>query len=64
MRDGAVDRVALRHAVLGKPDALTRLEGILHPMVEQEERAFVARARRHGTRGGARHPTAVGNRRR
>lgn len=50
VRDGAVDRAALRHAVLGRPDALTRLEGILHPMVQQEEHAFVARARRHGSR--------------
>ena len=50
VRDGAVDRVALRNAVLGKPDALTRLERILHPMVEQEERSFVARARRRGNR--------------
>lgn len=50
VRDGAVDRVALRQAVLGKPDALARLEGILHPMVRQEERAFVARARRSGNR--------------
>jgi dephospho-CoA kinase len=48
--NGAVDRVALRHAVLGKRDALARLEHILHPLVEQEERAFVARARRHGRR--------------
>ncbi|HTI81266.1 MAG TPA: dephospho-CoA kinase [Acetobacteraceae bacterium] len=46
VRDGAVDRVALRQAVLGKPDALKRLEGILHPMVQQEENEFVARARR------------------
>lgn len=46
VRDGAVDRVALRQAVLGKPDALKRLEGILHPMVQQEEHEFVARARR------------------
>ncbi len=50
VRDGAVDRRALRNAVLGKPDALARLEHILHPMVEQEERAFVARARRRGLR--------------
>lgn len=50
VRDGEVDRAALRHAVLGKPDALATLEDILHPMVEQEERAFVARARRHGHR--------------
>jgi dephospho-CoA kinase len=49
-RDGTVDRVALRQAVLGKPDALTRLEAILHPMVRQEERSFVARARRRGDR--------------
>jgi dephospho-CoA kinase len=50
IRDGAVDRPALRQAVLGKPEALTRLEHILHPMVEAEERAFVARARRAGKR--------------
>jgi dephospho-CoA kinase len=50
VRDGEVDRVALRQAVLGQPDALSRLEGILHPMVRQEEQAFVARARRHGSR--------------
>jgi dephospho-CoA kinase len=50
VRDGAVDRSTLRHIVLGNPDALTRLEGILHPMVRQEERAFVARARRRGDR--------------
>jgi dephospho-CoA kinase len=44
--DGAVDRAKLRQAVLGRPDALHRLEAILHPMVRREERAFVARARR------------------
>jgi dephospho-CoA kinase len=36
--------------VLGKPEALARLEAILHPMVRQEEREFVARARRAGSR--------------
>jgi dephospho-CoA kinase len=50
VRDGAVDRMALRQAVLGKPDALARLEGILHPMVQREERAFVAQGRRRGNR--------------
>jgi dephospho-CoA kinase len=50
VRDGAVNRMALRQAVLGKPTALARLEGILHPMVQQEERAFVARGRRRGNR--------------
>ncbi len=48
--DGAVDRPALRRAVLGNPDALRRLEAILHPMVRADERAFVARARRTGKR--------------
>jgi dephospho-CoA kinase len=48
--EGAVDRPALRRAVLGNPEALARLEGILHPMVRQEERAFLARARRAGSR--------------
>jgi dephospho-CoA kinase len=48
--NGAVDRAALRQAVLGNRDALTRLERILHPMVEAEERAFVQRARRAGRR--------------
>ena len=50
IRDGAVDRPALRQAVLGSRDALTRLEHILHPMVEAEERAFIGRARRAGKR--------------
>ena len=49
-KDGAVDRIALRQAVLGNREALTRLEHILHPMVETEERAFVGRARRAGKR--------------
>jgi dephospho-CoA kinase len=45
-RNGAVDRAALRQAVLSNPEALASLEHILHPMVEAEERAFVGRARR------------------
>ena len=49
-RNGAVDRAALREAVLGKPEALRKLEHILHPLVRQDERAFIARARRAGTR--------------
>jgi dephospho-CoA kinase len=48
--DGALDRAALRAAVLGRPDALRRLERIVHPMVQAEERAFLARARRAGAR--------------
>ena len=33
VRNGAVDRAALRQAVLGKRDALAHLEHILHPLV-------------------------------
>jgi dephospho-CoA kinase len=45
-----VDRTRLRALVLGKPDELRRLEGIIHPMVREEEREFLARARRAGRR--------------
>jgi dephospho-CoA kinase len=50
VRDGAVDREALRGTVLGKPEALRRLETIVHPLVRQAERAFIASARRRGAR--------------
>lgn len=46
VRDGRVDREALRRAVLGDPGALKRLEGIIHPLVRDEERRFLAAARR------------------
>ncbi|MBX9874857.1 MAG: dephospho-CoA kinase [Beijerinckiaceae bacterium] len=48
MRDGAVDRGLLSAAVLGKPDALARLEAIIHPLVREEEEAFLARCRQAG----------------
>jgi dephospho-CoA kinase len=44
--NGALDRAALRAAVLNNRPALTTLEKIMHPMVRDEERAFLARARR------------------
>jgi dephospho-CoA kinase len=50
VRDGAVDREALRRAVLGNPEALKRLERIVHPLVRLEERRFLAAARRRGER--------------
>jgi dephospho-CoA kinase len=43
--NGKLDRAALRAAVLGKPEALRRLERIIHPLVQAAERAFLARAR-------------------
>lgn len=42
--DGVVDRAKLTTAVLGDPERLKRLEGIIHPLVRQEERSFLARA--------------------
>lgn len=51
--DGAVDRARLSAAVLGKPEALARLEAIVHPLVQAREEAFARRCRQHG------HPLAV-----
>ena len=45
-----LDRAALRRAALADPAALLRLEGIMHPLVRERERAFLARARRAGAR--------------
>lgn len=45
---GTVDRAALSKAVLGKPDALRRLEAIVHPLVRREEQAFLAACRARG----------------
>ncbi len=47
-QNGAVDRARLRAAVLGKPDALRRLEALIHPLVRAAEHRFLARARRAG----------------
>jgi dephospho-CoA kinase len=46
VRDGKVDREALRRAVLGNPAAMGRLERIVHPLVRNAERRFLAAARR------------------
>ena len=50
VRDGRVDREALRQAVLGKPEAMRRLERIVHPLVRDAERRFLATARRRAER--------------
>jgi len=50
VRDNRLDRAALRAAVLGQPAALARLERIVHPLVREAERAFLAGARRAGSR--------------
>lgn len=46
IRDGAVDRAALRAIAVPDPAAMRVLERILHPMVRNAERAFLAHARR------------------
>lgn len=45
---GAVDRAKLADAVLGRPDALKRLEDLVHPLVRQAEQDFIARMRAAG----------------
>ncbi len=46
--DGAVDRVALGRQVMDDPEALARLEAVVHPLVRAERAAFLARARAAG----------------
>jgi dephospho-CoA kinase len=48
--DGTVDRARLGAAVFGDAEALRRLEGIVHPLVREDEAAFLARARDAGRR--------------
>lgn len=50
VHDRTLDRAALRQAVLSQPDALKRLERIVHPLVRQAEHRFVQRARRRAAR--------------
>ncbi|MGK9165978.1 dephospho-CoA kinase [Inquilinus limosus] len=50
VRDGAVDRRALGALVFGKPEALRRLEAILHPLVRRRMRRFLQQAGRRGDR--------------
>lgn len=47
VQDGVVNREALAAAVFANPSALKRLEALLHPLVEADQRAFLAIARRH-----------------
>ncbi|MAZ17567.1 MAG: dephospho-CoA kinase [Ahrensia sp.] len=43
--DGVVDRTKLGKQVVGDPDAMKRLETIVHPLVREEEIAFLEKAR-------------------
>ncbi len=46
--DGEVSRERLGQRVFGQPAEIKRLEGIIHPLVQQAERAFVAEANAQG----------------
>lgn len=47
-RDGKVDRALLAQTVVGNPDAMKRLEGIVHPLVARSRDRFLATARAAG----------------
>jgi dephospho-CoA kinase len=47
--DAVVDRAALAQQVVGDPEAIRRLEKIVHPLVRADADAFVARHRAAGT---------------
>jgi dephospho-CoA kinase len=47
-RDGEVDRAVLARMVFGNPEALKRLEAIVHPLVREIETSFVEAAREAG----------------
>jgi dephospho-CoA kinase len=44
VRDGAVDRAALRRLIAEDPTALARVEAIVHPLVAADRAAFLAAA--------------------
>ncbi|MAU95353.1 MAG: dephospho-CoA kinase [Fulvimarina sp.] len=48
LKDGVVDRERLGQKVLGDPEALKRLEAIVHPLVREAEAAFLETARNNG----------------
>jgi len=48
VENGSVNREKLSAAVIGKPEALKRLEAIVHPLVREEEEAFRRNARETG----------------
>ena len=48
VRDGAIDREALRQRVLGDPEALKRLNAIVHPLVGRDRGKFFESAQAMG----------------
>jgi len=50
VKGGAIDRDYMAGQVFEDPDALARLEAVLHPMVRRDELAFLGAAARRGCR--------------
>lgn len=48
-KDGIVDRQSLGKFVIGKPDAMKKLEAIIHPMVAEEREKFLNEAEEAGS---------------
>ena len=44
LRDGGIDRIALKSAIAADTSALARIEGIVHPLVAADRAAFLAAA--------------------
>jgi len=49
-RDGAIDRTLLAGRVLGNPEGLRKLEAIVHPLVREREKRFMAEQAAAGAR--------------
>jgi dephospho-CoA kinase len=49
-RDGAIDRAALSPLVVDDPEAMKRLEAIVHPLVRQAQADFLQRSRDAGVK--------------
>ncbi|MCQ8277170.1 dephospho-CoA kinase [Acetobacteraceae bacterium KSS8] len=50
VREGRIDRAALRRAVIGRPEMMRALERIIHPLVRDAEKRFLRRAQAAGHR--------------
>jgi dephospho-CoA kinase len=48
VKDGRVDREALRQAVLGKPEAMAKLNGIVHPLIGRDRASVFEEAAASG----------------
>jgi len=48
IRDGAVDRAALRAAILSDQTLLKKIEGVIHPLVAQDRQGALQRASEEG----------------